>query len=194
MGSLQGIRGYVPRSRAGKTRQRYVRKTTFRGNHQRRHPGTVHGIHKSISFSPYVRKAQDRIFELTTPDKSLEQFTAFVRLYPDSPYAAKAWDSIYKLWFSDFSDAEVMSFRSAFPRSPLGARLEADIKTKGLKYFPILSKDKMYGFVNSKGEITVNPQYDFVDDFSSACGAGRTWRQSRLHRLQRRPSDRFRMG
>lgn len=122
---------------------------------------------KAYPSSPYVRKAQDRIFELTTPDKSLEQFTAFVRLYPDSPYAAKAWDSIYKLWFSDFSDAEVMSFRSAFPRSPLGARLEADIKTKGLKYFPILSKDKMYGFVNSKGEITVNPQYDFVDDFSS---------------------------
>lgn len=115
----------------------------------------------------YVPQAQKRIFELTTADRTLEEYSDFVRLYPDNPYARQAWEAIYRLWFSDLSPERVEAFRQVYPQFPMPAILEEDVKLRDVTYFPILSKDKLYGFVNSLGQVTVDPQYDFVDDFSS---------------------------
>ena len=117
--------------------------------------------------NPYVPQAQQRIFELTTDRRTAEQYAAFVRLYPDNPYAKKAWEALYRLWFSDLSPERVAAFRRTYPQFPMPAVLEQDLADKDLHYFPILSRDKQYGFVNSRGEVTVAPQYDFVEDFSS---------------------------
>ena len=118
--------------------------------------------------NPYVPQAQKRVFELTTADRSLEQYSAFVRLYPDNPYAKTAWEAIYRLWFPDLSPRRVEEFRRAYPQYPDLQALEREAKEEGdVQYFPILSQDKQYGFVNSRGRVTVEPQYDFVDDFSS---------------------------
>ena len=116
--------------------------------------------------SPYAPTAHEQLYELSTSDKTLEQYSAFVRLYPDSPYAQNAWNAISNLWFTDFSQGELASFRAAFPRSPILSQIETAAKNASVKYFPILSKEKTYGFVSSNGTITVKPKYDFVDDFS----------------------------
>ncbi|MDD4819330.1 MAG: WG repeat-containing protein [Flavobacteriales bacterium] len=116
--------------------------------------------------SPYATEAHEKLYELSTPEKTLEQYSAFVRLYPDSPYSTQAWQAISRLWFTDYSQGEIASFKAAFPRSPILSQIDAAAKAASIKYFPILSKDKTYGFVASTGVITVKPKYDFVDDFS----------------------------
>ncbi len=122
---------------------------------------------KAYPDSPYVGQAQEKIFDLTTAGKTLGEYTSFVRLYPDNPYTKKAWEAIYHLWFSDLSQERVDAFRGIYPQFPMKAILDEDVKLRDVKYFPILSKNKQYGFVNSQGQVTVEPQYDFVDDFSS---------------------------
>ena len=156
---------YPEASQAKLARERYE-KLLFEQTTKGGTPEQYQAFVRAYPNNPYVPLAEKCIFELTTPDKNLEQFTSFVRLYPDNPYAKKAWEGIYRIWFSDMSEGRVAVFSNTYPDFPMKAILDEDIKLAGVQYFPILSKNKLYGFVNSLGQVTVEPQYDFVDDFS----------------------------
>lgn len=120
--------------------------------------------------SPYASEAHKLLYELTVPTHTLEEYSSFVNLYPSSPYANEAHKAIYHLWFSDFSQRELSTFCAAFPRSPFipKARAMVEQNTGSTHYYPILSQERLYGFVSHEGKIIVPAKYEFVDDFSSS--------------------------
>ena len=153
----------------GEAQKRYER-LLYETSTKDRTPEQYYAFASAYPSSPYADEAHDILYDISVPSHTLEEYASFVRLYPDSPYADEAYQAIYHLWFSDFSEKELSTFRAAFPRSPLMSKAESMVNSAAgtVKHYPILSKERLYGFVAHDGKVILRPTYDFVDDFSSS--------------------------
>ena len=116
--------------------------------------------------NPYVNEAADKIFVLSTKTGTVKSYKWFVDKFPNSPHAKEAWRKLYVLSFTDFNDTEVNNFIKNNHNFPYPKIFSQDRVLRDLELYQI-SKDNKWGYINSKGDIVIEPQYEFENDFSN---------------------------
>ena len=116
--------------------------------------------------SPFANEASDKIFEMIKTKGGLKSYKWFVNKYPDSPHAKDAWRNVFTLSFTDFNDDEIRDFKKNNPDFPYGKMLSEFRGLRDLELYQF-QQDGMWGFIDDKGEVRIEPQYEFENDFSN---------------------------
>jgi hypothetical protein len=116
--------------------------------------------------SPYVNDASDKIFLMSTETGTVKSYKWFVDRFPDSPHANEAWRKLYVLSFTDFNDNEIRDFiknnhNFPFPKIFSESRVLRDLELYQIK------KDDKWGYIDKNGNVKIEPQYEFENDFSN---------------------------
>ncbi|MEQ8907974.1 MAG: WG repeat-containing protein [Vicingaceae bacterium] len=114
--------------------------------------------------SPYLRTAQDSIYNKVTKANRIEVYERFIEGYPDNPNVEKAWKNLYKLYMVDYSPERIVEFRIDYPDFPFVADLMQDMKLALKTYLPF-SRNGKWGFMDTTGQILIAPEYDLVEPF-----------------------------
>ncbi|MEN8138196.1 MAG: WG repeat-containing protein [Bacteroidota bacterium] len=114
----------------------------------------------------FVVEARRKIYELSTEDQTLESYNRFRKNFPDNPYVAEAWKNIFILSFTDFNDNEMHEFIENYHEFPYPDMLTESRVMRDLDLHRVVIKGK-WGYVDSKGEVRINPEYEFENDFSN---------------------------
>lgn len=115
--------------------------------------------------SPYKFQAEKTIYTLSVPDKSLNQYVAYVRKYRNSRYTRDAWQNIYKRAMTDYTESTFNNFKKNFPDYPFPDELETDYRLQNYFFLPFEKKDK-WGYINELGMQLIKPAYDEASFFS----------------------------
>ena len=116
--------------------------------------------------NPYVNNAEDEIFLLATKNKTVNKYKWFVDKFPNNPNAPEAWKNLFILSFTDFNDREMKKFidnynNFPFPDDFIQARVLRDLSLYQI------SKGGKWGFIDDKGVVKIEPQYEFENNFSN---------------------------
>jgi outer membrane protein assembly factor BamD (BamD/ComL family) len=114
--------------------------------------------------NPHIIDAENRIFELTTKQKSIEEFYHFVKTYPNNRNTAEAWRTIYKLYVKDYSIQKIASFREKYSDYPFINELDEDLALFNAVYYPFL-KGNQYGYMDGNGKTVIPPQFEQTNAF-----------------------------
>jgi hypothetical protein len=120
--------------------------------------------------SPYRSEAERKIFTLNVPDKTLEQYSAFVRNYSHKMDTKDAWHALYKLFMKDYSMERYNNFKDSFPDYPNPEEVENDFRIQNYIFLPIINHVR-WGYVNEYGVEMIVPVYDEASFFSEGLGA-----------------------
>jgi hypothetical protein len=114
--------------------------------------------------SPYVRRAQDSIYTLSTRAQTVEAYHEFIRSYPDHPRKNEAWRNLYRLYTADFSPQRIIEFRIDYPAYPFLEELKVDMKLAAKSFYPF-RENELYGFMDEEGKVMIDPTYTSVEEF-----------------------------
>ena len=109
--------------------------------------------------NPYVLKAQNRLYELSTLYHRPESYQKFVENYPDNPNTGKAWEWIFYL------DKNIKSLTQLDMRYRGFPILRFDTKF-GLKDEHLISfvERGKYGLMMGNGQVFIKPIYDSIPE------------------------------
>ena len=116
--------------------------------------------------NPYVNNAEDEIFILATKNKTAKRYKWFVDKFPNNPNTTEAWKNLFVLSFTDFNDIEIRNFidknhNFPFPDDFIESRVIRDLNLYRI------SKGEKWGFIDDKGVVKIETQYEFENDFSN---------------------------
>lgn len=135
--------------------------------------GDVDSYSRFVEIFPenrYVDDAQYFIYETVTQDNTIKSFRSFIKNYKESPYINAAWEKYYRLYIADYYKETILSFKNKYPEFPYPEMIESDLLMVEEKLFPVLKKGK-FGFMNGKGDLVIDAEYEFVSVFSSGLAA-----------------------
>ena len=75
--------------------------------------------------SPYLRKAQDELYELYEIKDELLDYVKFIDRYPNNPNVNLAFRNVMQMELYDFSDIGINRFINRYPNSPINAEIES---------------------------------------------------------------------
>lgn len=116
--------------------------------------------------SPYVEDAEDKIFYLSTKKRTAKSYKWFVDKFPENKNAEEAWRNLFILSFTDFNHIEIRNFNNNNHKFPFPKLFTEAIVNSKIELYQI-SKNNKWGFINTKGEIVIEPTYEFENDFSN---------------------------
>ena len=115
--------------------------------------------------SPYVNDAQDRVFELETPNHTIPEYLSFIKRFPSYHNVKLAWERIYQSYMVEYSDDRVKQFKKEYPDFPFKDLLKRDMELVKLILYPY-KKDSLYGWMDHAGNTKSYPRYHSLNFFS----------------------------
>ena len=115
-------------------------------------------------INPHFEDAQNRLFELSTPDKSLVSYNEFAKKYPKNRNAEEAWRMVYKLFMKEYSKDKFLEFKEKYPDYPFVNEIEEDLKLLSATFYPFV-QNGFYGYFDKEGKTIIAPQYDHLGVF-----------------------------
>ncbi len=115
-------------------------------------------------INPHFEDAQNRLFELSTPDKSLASYHEFAKKYPKNRNAEEAWRMVYKLFMKEYSKEKFLEFKEKYPDYPFVNEIEEDLKLLSATFYPFV-QNGFYGYFDKEGKTIIAPQYDHLGVF-----------------------------
>ena len=109
----------------------------------------------------HVKDSEDRIFELSIPNKSLEEYSNFIKIFPLNRNIEVAWRNVYQLFMIDYSDDKIQLFQLMYPNYPFMSELEQDIKYAKRQLVPF-KKSNLFGFMDFDGNQIIDPIYEYL--------------------------------
>ncbi len=114
----------------------------------------------------HVKEANDNIYLLSTEKQTAKSFKWFIDNFPNNPNVPEAWEKLFVLSFTDFNDREIHNFIQNNHDFPFPEMLSEARVLRDLELFQVSKRGK-WGFINSKGEMKIHPNYEFENDFSN---------------------------
>ena len=139
-GSFEGFLKKYPDSRHSQSAKDNYDRLLFDTSTQDKRLSAYQEYVRENPRSPYRRKAEEQIFEISTANGDPNNFIAFINDYPDSPSASKARNILYYL----LKDAEVPEY--------LMTDSLRNIDQLNHGYLVPFFSAGHFGFMNSKGE------------------------------------------
>jgi hypothetical protein len=109
--------------------------------------------------NPYVLKAQNRIFELSTLEHSPEKYKHFIDRYPANPNVSKAWEWIFFLEKNAKNPAELAGRYPGFPTLQFDYRFY--LRNENLIAF--IERGK-FGMMLRQGKTFIKPAFDSIPE------------------------------
>ncbi len=125
---------------------------------------------KNFPESPYAEVAQSKIYERYTSDQTAASFVEFILENPDNQNVNRAWRNIYQLEVGDKSPLSIAAFSLKYPNYPFQNELKADFDFATTRFYPF-SQDTLFGFIDEKGEVRIEPIFEWVEPFSEGLAA-----------------------
>lgn len=114
--------------------------------------------------SPYLRTAQDKVFELETAQHRLEDYERFIQTYPLSPHVDSAWHLLYDKYTLDYSKESIEAFLNAYPEYPFKEQAQVELDLLSEMFVPNKINGK-WGFTGLDNTIKIKAAYDYVSVF-----------------------------
>lgn len=124
---------------------------------------TLSNLQRFIQDFPqntYLGDAIDRLFKLSSIDHSLETYKTFIQKYPQAKTSAQAWDWLLALYKED---KDLISFKTDFPNYYRPDYLSQLTEVDEMQYVPIYNEGRLYGFIDEKGKVRIDPQFEFIN-------------------------------
>jgi len=109
--------------------------------------------------NPYVLKAQNRLYDLSTVYHKPESYQKFVENYPNNPNTSKAWEWIFYL---DKSLKSLTQLDMKYPGFPI-LRFDSKFGLKDQQLISFVERGK-YGLMMGNGQVFVKPTYDSIPE------------------------------
>ena len=119
---------------------------------------------KECPGNPYIKDAENNLYEKITNENNLKSFDFFIKKYPNNSNINDAWEKLYNLYMMDFSQEIFDEFKSKYPDFPFIDKLEKDYKLSSLELLPF-EKNEKWGLINKTGEVYLKPCYDEIGLF-----------------------------
>jgi len=119
---------------------------------------------KCCASNPHAEDAENRLFELSTIDKSLVSYQNFAKKYPKNKNTEEAWRMVYKLFMKEYSKEKFLEFKEKYPDYPFINEIEEDLKLLSATFYPYV-KDGFYGYFDKEGKTVIAPQYEHLGIF-----------------------------
>jgi hypothetical protein len=119
---------------------------------------------KSHPENPYIKEAEDRVFEISTSGNTIADFNAFIKTYTTNRNIGNAWKKLYQIYMYDYSDGRILQFEKDYPDYPYKENLEIDLKLSKLKLVPF-KQNSLYGFIDYDGNPLIKPEYESLGFF-----------------------------
>jgi hypothetical protein len=129
--------------------------------------GSYQNFIKQYPESPFKRKAQDAVYNLATPNKTVEEFHRFIEANPNNPNVEEAWRKLYRLYMTDNKPEKIVQFKIDYPNYPFIDELKTDLKLSLKLFLPFKAKNGKWGFMDTTGSVQLAPQFDMVESFQS---------------------------
>ncbi len=131
---------------------------------------TIEAYEKFINTypsSPHHREASRKLYFLITDGSTdYRTFHDFIKRYPANPYVNEAWQRVYELFMAaNYSDNVYRDFNAAFPDFPFKQQLKVDYELSKEDFLPFRKNGK-WGFINNRGEVRIEPRYEFTEAFA----------------------------
>jgi len=116
--------------------------------------------------SPFVADAEDRIFELSTKNKTTQSYENFILDYPKNRNINKAWKQLYNTYLQNgYSKFDIESFLKKYPNYPFKSNAEKELLMEGVEFLSVRQFNK-WGFISDNLSYFIDFDYDFVEPFS----------------------------
>lgn len=155
---------YPEASQFTKAKERYEF-LLFKENTVEGDAGSFRDFAKHYPHSPYAREALNEVYALETENGTLNEYLAFVTDYPDNPNTSEAWRKIYALEVDEVSARGIAEFTLKYPEYPFMEELRQEFDLAVTRYYPF-EENSLWGFINEKGEVSIEPVYEWVEEFS----------------------------
>ncbi|NEN22186.1 hypothetical protein G3O08_01545 [Cryomorpha ignava] len=117
--------------------------------------------------SPYVSDAEYRVYEKATAPGTLEVYRQFIAENPTNENVNRAWRNIYALEVGELSARSIAAFSMRYPDYPFSDELKTDFQLATTRFYPI-QENGLWGFIDDKGEVRIEPAYEWVEPFSES--------------------------
>lgn len=114
--------------------------------------------------NPHAEDAENRLFELSTIDKSLVSYQNFAKKYPKNRNSEEAWRMVYKLFMKEYSKEKFLEFKEKYPDYPFLNEIEEDLKLLNATFYPFV-QNGLYGYFDKEGKTAIVPQYEHLGIF-----------------------------
>lgn len=114
--------------------------------------------------NPHAEDAENRLFELSTAEKTLVSYYSFVKKYPRNRNTEEAWRMVYKLFIKEYSEAKFLEFKEKYPDYPFLNEIEEDLKLLNTTFYPFILNG-LYGYFDKDGKTAITPQYEHLGIF-----------------------------
>lgn len=119
---------------------------------------------KCCASNPHAEDAENRLFELSTIDKSLVSYQNFAKKYPKNRNSEEAWRMVYKLFMKEYSKEKFLEFKEKYPDYPFLNEIEEDLKLLNATFYPFI-QNGLYGYFDKEGKTAIAPQYEHLGVF-----------------------------
>jgi hypothetical protein len=119
---------------------------------------------KCCASNPHAEDAENRLFELSTIDKSLVSYQNFAKKYPKNRNTEEAWRMVYKLFMKEYSKEKFLEFKEKYPDYPFLNEIEEDLKLLNATFYPFV-QNGLYGYFDNEGKTAIAPQYEHLGIF-----------------------------
>lgn len=109
--------------------------------------------------NPYVLKAQNRLYELSTLNHSPKSYQAFIYNYPENPNVSRAWEWIFYL---DKSPKNLYQMAQKYPGFPL-VPFESRFQNRNTFVMSFVERGK-FGMMLGPGNNFVKPVFDSIPE------------------------------
>lgn len=120
--------------------------------------------------SPYASDAQYKVYERSTAPGTLEVFKQFIDENPKNENVNRAWRNIYALEIGELNAKSIAAFSLKYPDYPFAEELKMDFRYATTPYYPV-EQNGLWGFIDNKGNLKINPEYDWVEPFKENIAA-----------------------
>lgn len=114
--------------------------------------------------SPYLRTAQDKVFEIETKEHRMEDYERFINTYPLNPHIDSAWHLLYDKYTLNYTKESIEAFLNAYPEYPFKDEAKTELELLSEMFVPNKINGK-WGFTNLKNEVKIKAIFDYVSVF-----------------------------
>ena len=123
--------------------------------------------------SPYRSRAEDSLYVLSTPGKTVNEYYAFAKKYPGNKNASQSWMKMYHRYLDENGADSFKKFMADYPDFPYLNRVADDYMLYNTVLIPVRSGSK-WGFITEEGKPAVAAEFEEVDKFSEGlCAASK---------------------
>lgn len=120
--------------------------------------------------NPYTIEAERAVFNMYEQMNTIKDFEHYISKYPNSIHVDQAWVKLYRLFIRENGLAQLNYFKTLYPNYPFLDQLETEINLLRTQLYAFVQEEQ-WGFMDHQGQVIIEPQFTFVDDFSQGRAA-----------------------